>query len=204
MYTIEQPGADHDKSGKGNKGSKRSIVLVAAVIALALVAAAAAWVVIDQSGDDSATATTPTTTTPVVRVGPVVVSLKTLSALAANVGHTVYWAGPIAGTNSEFTKTTIARVFVRYLPKGVRAGDPGTKYLIVATYPFADAYNALKKAAKGSEVTIPGGGIAVVSKTNPTSVNFAFPDTPYQGEVYDPSPAKALSVATSGDIQPIP
>ena len=182
-------------------GGRKTLLSVLVVIALVLVAGLAAWFLLGRSSDDSATTTTTPTTT---RVGPVVVSQKTLSALAVNAGHVVYWAGPIAGERPEFTKTTTARAFVRYLPAGVKAGDPSTGYLVVATYPFSNAYAALEKVAKGAAVKIPGGGIAVVSTANPTSVNFAFPGVPYQGEVYDPSPEKALEVATSGDIQPVP
>ena len=55
--------------------------------------------------------------------------------------------GPCAGEKTEFTKTTTARVYVRYLHKGVKAGDPATDYLIVATYPFPDPYDALRALA---------------------------------------------------------
>jgi hypothetical protein len=190
----------------GDSGSKKTSIRVGAVIALALLAGFVAWIVIDRTGNDSATTTqTTTTTTPTTSaVGPVAAPAKVLSALVANVGHTVYWAGPIAGETPEFTRTTIDRVYVRYLPKGVDVGDKRSDFLIIATYPFLNAYAALKKAAKGSEVKIPGGGIALVSKTNPKSVAFAFPKAAYQGEVYDPSPKKALRVATSGTLRPVP
>ena len=192
-----------NRAGRGGLG-KRTLIRVVAVLAIAgaAVVGLVAWMLIDRAGNDSAATTATTALT--AKVGPVVVSEKTLSALVANVGHPVYWAGPSAGVRTEFTKTTTARVYVRYLPQGVKAGDPATDYLIVATYPFPNAYNALKKSAKGQEVTIPGGGIAVVSAGHPTSVHFAYPGSAYQGEIYDPSAAKALKVASSGDIQPVP
>ena len=137
------------------------------------------------------------------RSGPVIASPHTLSALTANAGHVVYWAGPV-GKRMEFRKTTNDLVYVRYLPKGIAVGDKRLAYLIVATYPFVDAFNGLKKAANGKEVAMPGGGIAVVDERQPRSVHFAFPGVSYQGEIYDPSPTKALEVATSGDIQPVP
>lgn len=192
-------------NGDGD-GGKKAPVRIGAVIALALLAGFVAWVVIDRTGNDSATTTSSTSgpTGITSAVGPVAASEKVLSALVANVGHTVYWAGPIAGETTEFTKTTIDRVYVRYLPKGVNVGDKRADFLIIATYPFPNAYAALKKAAKGSEVKIPGGGIALVSKTNPKSVYFAFPKAAYQGEVYDPSPKEAFRVATSGTLRPVP
>lgn len=188
--------------GESVGNGRKVLKIILAIVVLAVIGCAVAWFINDRRSNDSAT---PATSTPTVtRVGPVVVSTSTLSALAANAGHTVYWAGSIPGLRPEFTKTTIARVYVRYLPAGVKAGDPKTKYLIVATYPFPGAYEALKKAAKGTEVSIPGGGIAVVSKVDPRSVNFAYPDADFQGEIYDPSAKKALGIATSGQIQPVP
>jgi hypothetical protein len=94
-------------------------------------------------------------------------------------------------------------VYVRYLPKGVEAGDRRSNFLIIATYSFPDAYSALKKVANGNEIKIPGGGIALVAEGHPKSVHFAFPGVAYQGEVYDPSPKRSLEVATSGTVRPV-
>ena len=204
--SSEQP-VTNDTGHSGRH--KKAPIRVGAVIALALLAGLIAWIVIDRSGNDSSTTTTPAATTPSTAgaespVGPVAVSKEALSALAANVGHLVYWAGPIAGQHYEFLKTRSDRVYVRYLPKGVAAGDPHSNFLIIATYPFPDAHGALKAVANGKEVTIPGGGIALVAGGHPQSVHFAFPGVAYQGEVYDPSPEKALEVATSGTLQPVP
>ena len=199
MDTGEQPPVnDSHESGPGNR---RTLVLLGTVIAAVLVVGLIAWIVIDRSGNDSATAGPAGVTD---RVGPVTASQDALSGLAADVGHPVSWAGPIAGQTVEFTKTTTGRVYVRYLPAGVEAGDKRADFLIVATYPFPDAYGALEKVGKGAAVKIPGGGIAVVAEGHPQSVHFAFPKVGYQGEIYDPSPEKALAVATSGTIQPVP
>ena len=198
MNSSEQPVTD-DTGRSG--GSNRTLVRVGAAIALALVAGFVAWVVISRSGSDSAT-TGPTGVN--VPVGPVTVSQDALSELVASAGHPVYWAGPIARRTTEYTWTSAGRAYVRYLPSGVEAGDKRSSFLIIATYPFPDAYRALKKLAHGKGVKIPGGGIAVVSKGYPQSVHFAFPGIAYQGEVYDPSPEKSLKVATSGTVRPVP
>jgi len=209
MDSSEQPvTSDAGESGRGKKAPVR----VGAVIALALLAGFIAWIVIDRSGNDAATTTTPAATTPATtgttdltsKIGPVAASEEVLSALAANVGHPVYWAGPIAGRTYEFTKTSDDLVYVRYLPKGVAVGDTRLNFLIIATYPFRNPYDALKKVANGNEVKIPGGGIALVDTRQPRSVHFAFPGAAYQGEIYHPSPEKALAVATSGTLQPVP
>jgi hypothetical protein len=102
----------------------------------------------------------------------------------------------------ELTRTTAGKVYVRYLPFGVKAGAPKADYLTVATYPFAAAYEALQKVAGGQEKTVPGGGIALVDAGHPQSVHIAFPGVDYQLEVYHPSPQRALTDALSGDVQP--
>jgi len=190
-------------------------VRIGAVLAVALLAAVVAWFLVDRARDDSGSqatstattrATTSSTTGPAAAtpVGPEIVAAKKLSSIANTLGHPVYWAGPAQGKVYEFTLTTSGRAYVRYLPRGAKAGDRRGTFLIVATYPFPKAYNALKRVSNGKDVKIPGGGIAVVQEGYPQSVHFAFPGVAYQGEVYDPSPEESLRVATSGDIQPVP
>ena len=121
METNEQPVRyNGDDTGTD---SKKAPIRIGAVIALALLAGFVAWIVIDRSGNDSATTTTPSTTGAESPVGPVAVSAEGLSALVADVGHTVYWAGAIAGKHYEFLKRSDGKVYVRYLPKGVAAAD---------------------------------------------------------------------------------
>ena len=44
--------------------------------------------------------------------------------------------------------TGSGRVFVRYLPQGVSAGDPRAGFVTVGTYPDASAYANLERAAR--------------------------------------------------------
>ena len=208
-----QPPQTTNRNDKRGGGSRTGVRL-GALLAVALLAGIAAWVVIDRSNNKSAAttsstsaSTTPTTTASVagkIPLGPIAVTAAALAQLAAAASQPVYWAGPTAGDAYEFTRTTNGDVYVRYLPKGVKAGAPGAKYLIVVTYPFPNAFNALKVVAKGAEVRIPGGGIALVDTAYPKSVHFAFPNVAYEGEVFDPSPAKSLRVATSTALHPVP
>jgi hypothetical protein len=192
-------------TGAPTGGGTSTSIRIGAVVVLVLLAGLVTWIVLDRTGGDDSTATTTTTsavtTTP---IGPVIVNAAGLSDQAAAVGHTVYWAGPIPGRRYEFRQTAGGRVFVRYLSAGVKVGDPRLVFTIVGTYPVENAYDALKSVSAGNEFEIPGGGIGSVSPTHPTSVHFAFPDVDYQGEVYDPSAAKAKQIATSGALQPIP
>jgi len=192
--------ATTDQTTNNDRGRKTLLGIVA-VLAILLVAGLVIWLVLDHTGSSSSSATTTQLTS---KVGPVVASGAVLSALAANAKHDVYWAGTIAGNRTEFQKVSNGSVYVRYLPQGVTAGDPRGKWLVIATYPFANGYQALKKVGQGKTVAIPGGGIALVDSAHPQSVHFAFPGVDLQGEVYDPSPAKALAVATSGKVTKVP
>jgi hypothetical protein len=136
---------------------------------------------------------------------PAVVSLAGLKSFAHTIEHPIYWAGAKQGYAYEVTQTANGNVYVRYLPKGVKAGAP-KPYLTVATYPFPNALAALSKGAKGSTSGVyhlAGGGLAVVDSSYPKSVHVAFPSSSYQVEVFDPSPSVARSVATSGSVAPL-
>ena len=114
----------------------------------------------------------------------------------------VYWAGPEKRFNYEFRRTTHGYLFVRYLPTGVRAGDPRARFLIVATYPLAGAYAKLKKSAHGKAIQGPGSSIVVVRPSDRRSVLIAWPSVPYEVEIYDPHPPVALATALSGRVRP--
>ena len=88
-----------------------------------------------------------------------------LGALAANVGHTVYWAGPIAGKPYEFLKSATA-VFIRYLPKGVPVGDLARTGAWSRPIRSQTLYGAAEARGR-EEVKMPGGGIALVDPENP-------------------------------------
>jgi hypothetical protein len=136
---------------------------------------------------------------------PVGASLADLESLVSSIGHPIYWAGPKAGYTYELTQTSNGNVYVRYLPRGVKVGA-AKEYLTVVTYPFPHALNALRqtlKANEGGVTKLTGGGLAVVDKSYPQSVHLAYPGAAYQVEVFDPSPAHARQVATSGDVQPV-
>jgi hypothetical protein len=94
-------------------------------------------------------------------------------------------------------------IYVRYLPPGVRVGDPRAAFLIIVTYPYANALLALRRVQNGKGIRVPHGGLALVHKGYPESVHLAYPGENYQIEVYDPSPRVSRQVATSGSVGPI-
>jgi hypothetical protein len=166
-------------------------VRIGAVIAVAVAAGVIVWLVVDggKKGAKPAAAQA--------------VSAGSLAALPAAVHHPVYWAGPKPGFTYELTRTSNGRIFIRYLPAGVRVGMNQPKYLTIATYPVKNAVAAVRVIGKrggSAPVPISGGGIAAVDTAHPTSVYLAYPGSPYQIEVFDPSPTTARSIALSGQV----
>jgi hypothetical protein len=133
----------------------------------------------------------------------VVLSLPQLKTASQLLRQPIYWAGPIKGRQYEFTRAQNGYLYVRYLPRGAKAGASGTNFLVVATYPFAGAYDALKKSAKGKAVAGPNGSIYLVRPGDPRSVLIAFPNVDAQIEVYDPNPAIVRAIAATGDVKPV-
>lgn len=133
-------------------------------------------------------------------------SFQQLKALAVELGHPVYWAGPLAGSTYELTRTPDGSVYIRYLPEGVRVGDRQANYLTVGTYPQKDALRILKATASKNHVpmiTVAGGGLAFVDKKHPTSAYVAYPGADVQVEIYDPVIDRARQLVTSGQIAPV-
>ena len=168
-------------------------------VAAAVAVAAVLWLVF--RGGDSEPAPVAAQTAP----GPVAVSPAGLRALAVTLGHPIYWLGRQPGVTYELARTDAGVVFVRYLPSGVA---PGAKrpYLTVATYPFPGAFAAVRRTAARNPtgtIRLPGGGLAVVDAGYPKSIHIAYPGVPYQVEVFDPSPARARAIVSSGQVRAV-
>jgi hypothetical protein len=135
--------------------------------------------------------------------GPALVTPAQLERASAAFGSPIYWAGPRDGYSYELTVTSGGRVYVRYLPKGVAAGDPRANFLTVGTYRGDDAYADLKLASGGKKVhsrRLPGGGLMVAPKKLPKSVYVAFSGEPYQVELYNPAAGHSQTLATNGSL----
>ena len=148
------------------------------------------------------------------RIRPVLMSPAELKAEARSIRQRIYWAGPKPGFSYEFTRTKTGNVYVRYLPRGVRAGAPGARYSIVATYFFINAYGALRDGTGRKAVSGPGGTLVYARRANPKSALIAFRGNcptkrwvfdcggDYEVEVYDPDEAVSAKVAVeSGQVR---
>jgi hypothetical protein len=136
----------------------------------------------------------------------VAVNVSQLQALATSAGHPIYWAGRGSGTY-ELTRIADGRTFLRYLPPGVQVGAPQT-FLTIGTYLRpTPPYGAVRQSALAKHATIRSlrdGALAVQYPSRPQSVYLVFPTARYEVEVYDPSPATALRLVTTGQVTPIP
>jgi hypothetical protein len=171
-------------------------VRLGALVALGLVTFLAGWLVF--GGEDK---TSPPTQAPSVRG----VSEAELRDFAASSKTPVYWAGPRTGQTYELFTTSDGRVYIRYLPAGVKVGDPRPQFLTVGTYPLPNGFAAVKRVGRAPGATtrkLPGGGIAVLSSATP-SVYFAYPKAKYQVEVYAPSGSTARSLVLGGQVVPV-
>jgi hypothetical protein len=179
---------------------------IGAVIAVALVAAAAVWyfAIRDSDNDSNNKASAPEGNI----VGPVAATRGDLIDLSQKLGQPIYWAGNQPGTTDlELTQTRDGNVYVRYLTGDAAIGAPKPHYLTVGTYPVPNATKALETISgqPGAETnSTPDGGTAVTNTSAPTSVYVAFPDEKsFEIEVFDPDPAHALDLVTSGEIKTV-
>jgi len=133
-----------------------------------------------------------------------VVSAGELAGIADEAEGPIYWAGERDGAALEYSEVA-DRVYVRYLTGGASAGDPGARFLTIATYPLPAPVAALRANARRTGnrlLRARGGALAWVNPDRPQSVYLADPGAEHQVEVYDPDPARARATALSGEVVP--
>jgi hypothetical protein len=189
--TMSKGAASHQSATYGD------VLRVVAVLALAAAVGVGVYFMIVIRGGS-----TPSNSA-AAKQGAIAVSDEGLATLAS-LGRPIYWAGEKPGDTYELTQSAASsgRVYVRYLPSGVKVGSAGV-YLTVATYPIADAFTVTRRVAhKTGSVIVPvkGGGVAFYKTDLPTNVYLAYPGTGYQVEVFDPVAADAHSIVADGGI----
>jgi hypothetical protein len=181
--------------GRASSLASSHRVRIGAVIALAVAVGVIVWLVLQNSGGSSPT-------THAQSNQPVAASRHRLRALATSLGHPLFWLGPEPGYTYELTQTQNGKIYIRYLPHGVKIGS-AKPYLTVATYPFPGAFPAIQKLAQtrgAVSVKLPLGGLALLDTGYPESVHVAYPGVNYQIEVYDPTAAAAMQKVAAGHI----
>jgi len=118
-----------------------------------------------------------------------------------------FWLGPQPGAKYTLNVTAGSQVFIRYLPNGQGLEDISQSFVIVGTYPQANAYAITEAAgAQPNGVTFlnADGAMVYYSKLLPTNVYLAFPNQDYEIEIFDPIDGGALSsAATVGKVKKI-
>ena len=172
------------------------------VLVVALLAGLLALLLLDPSNVDDSSKSGSEVPTGV----PVTRSPDELRGLARAVGHPVYWAGPQPGFKQEVTVTPDGRIYLRYLPPEVPAGDVRLGYTFVGTYPQRNALATVRRALRrrgASPVRVGGGGLGVTSSRLPQIVYVAYPGSDYLVEVYDRSARRAREIVSSGQLMPV-
>lgn len=157
---------------------------------LAVVAGLIAWLALRDTGSGSSS---PETTA---------VSVSQLRTFAASIDHPVYWVGPKRRYTYELERRSDGSILIRYLPPGVDLGAE-QPYLTVATYPYADAFQAVQRVLDetgSTPILLDNNGLASVSERTRRSVHAAYPGTDYQIEVYDPVPGRAADIVRRGQL----
>jgi hypothetical protein len=170
-------------------------IRLGALVAVGLATFLVGWLIL--GGGDKASQASPSAVSGV--------SETDLREFAVSSPTPVYWAGPRAGQTYELFTTSDGRVYVRYLPAGVKVGDPRPQFLTVGTYPLPNAFAAVKRAGRTpGAVTrrLAGGGLAVINPATP-SVYFAYPGGKYQVEVFAPSASTTRNLVLGGQVVPI-
>jgi hypothetical protein len=135
--------------------------------------------------------------------GRVALTESELVRVIAENNLVAYWAGPSSGALYSLVANTTGQVFIRYLPNGLGIDDTGASYRVIATYPQADAFSITQAAGNQPNAISfvnPDGAQVFFSKDFPSNIYMAFPDAPYQIEVFDPSPGGALGLATTSRL----
>jgi len=171
----------------------RTLALATIVSLAAIAVGAAVWLV----GDTNAERPSGT---------PREASVADLRALAEQADSPIYWAGTAPGTRFELTKTPGGKVFVRYLPPGVKVADNRADFLTVATYPYQRAYAATDKSSRQKGMVrapAPAVGLAAWSERRPGSVYVAYPGLDVLVEIFSPNASEARRLVLDGEVGPV-
>ena len=197
--TKTPPAAVKPTAGPGGWLQNRRNLIRVAVAALVVVGLVI-WLATRDSGGGSSEPA------PAEAGTPRIVTVTELQEAVAALGHPIYWAGPISGTELELNELSEGGPRVRYLSEGAEVGEGSAKSLTIGSYPLPDPAKSLQgyAAREGSIVRhAPDGREVVSSEERPASVYFVSPDNKVQVEVYDPtSPHRAMRLALSGRVRP--
>jgi hypothetical protein len=196
MSTRPETGVPAQTEQQGSLFRQRRI-RGGAVIAVAALVGVVVWLVVDRGGNSSPSA--PGTTNTAVPISP-----GGLSTLANAVGQPIYWLGTQPNTSYELSRSN-GRVYVRYLPPGVKVGD-SRPYLTVGTYQMKNAFGIIDggtRQPKSVRISLKGGGVGLYRSSSPNNVYVAYPGSDYEVEVWSPTKGEARRIVTDGQLQAV-
>jgi hypothetical protein len=174
-----------------------------------VVIAVVVWLIVRGGDDNGNKNSSGQLTQPVPRVPgvpPVSLDAASLKNFVQSQGHPVYWVGARQDRNYEVTRTSDGSVYIRYLPKNVKAGDRRPAFLTVGTYPNNDPEKSVRNGSKRRGfglITVAGGHALTNSNPPARSVYVAYSGSKYLVEVWDPSPGRSLDLVRSGAVTPV-
>lgn len=130
--------------------------------------------------------------------GPIALSPGGLRAASRALKQPVYWVGARPDVTYELTVRSDAKVYVRYLPPGIPAGD-SRAFLTVATYPLQDAFVVTQGIAqRGVALHVGPKAVAFQPQNDSVRAYVAFENTDDQIEVYSPTAGEAATLVEEG------
>ena len=190
-----QPAQPAEPAQPAQPSANNQAIRIAALVIVGIIlVAVVGWLVFGKSDSKKKKKENLTTA-----IGPNAWHADRLHAEALILAQPFYWAGPRKGVRYEFWRTTDNKIYIRYLPKGLKAGDSSDQFSI-STYHVPGAYKALQKSGGKPG---PNGSLIWIRPNSPTSILMAWPKVPYEVEVYDPNPVNAAKVAQSGHVSPV-
>ena len=136
---------------------------------------------------------------------PSAVSPAELKSLAASLGHPLYWVGAKNGYTYEVTRTQ-RRSGLHAVPaarSARRREDAAPHRCDVSVHGrFRRDPGAGDTEGRSRRSSSTTAGARSSTRTNPSSIHLAYPASDYEIEVFDPSPARARRIVSSGQVRP--
>jgi hypothetical protein len=172
-----------------------------ALVVVCLVVACVAGIVVSIDFAIGAAESRPAENRPTITL----LSERQLRQLARSASKPIYWAGARADVKYELTRMPDGRIYLRYLPKGMRAGS-SEPALTIATLPLRDAFAITRASAENTSaqiVPLAEGAVATLAPAD-RKIYLAYPGLNYQVMLSGPNLRTARNIASTGQIVPIP
>ena len=191
--SVKKPSEDGQTAITKSNGSPKIVLLM---VLSALISSGITYLATNNSAPTPA-ATTSTFTE--VIAGKVALTEPELIAAVKQLGVDVYWAGPVKDAKYTLAVPADGQAYVRYLPNGQGIEDTKPNFVVIATYTTTDAFTATQAAGNttnGVTFVNTEGAAVYYNKDTPTNVYVAYPNLNYQIEVFHPTAATALEIAS--------